>query len=183
MIPYGFCHCGCREKTRLAERNNPALGWVKGQPKRFIHNHHARLQEPKPLDRYVVEDRGHETPCWIWQGYVDPNGYGQIGRNKRAHRVVYEALCDPIPAGLELDHLCRVPTCVNPSHLEPVTRAENNRRSMSVSALNIRKTHCVNGHPLEGDNLYVHPASNSRRCKECHRVAERRRRDRLAVAS
>lgn len=48
---------------------------------------------------------------------------------RRAHRVVYESLVGPIPAGLELDHTCRVRRCVNPDHLEPVTHAENQRRS------------------------------------------------------
>lgn len=42
--------------------------------------------------------------------------------------MVFEELRRPIPVGLDLDHLCRVRSCVNPDHLEPVTRAENLRR-------------------------------------------------------
>ena len=34
----------------------------------------------------------------------------------------------PVPEGMQLDHLCRVPGCVNPDHLEPVSAAENVRR-------------------------------------------------------
>lgn len=71
--------------------------------------------------------------CWEWIGTRYGNGYGQAaigdgGRINQAHRVVYEALVGPIPEGLELDHLCRNPSCVNPDHLEPVTHAENMRR-------------------------------------------------------
>jgi hypothetical protein len=45
-----------------------------------------------------------------------------------AHRWAYEHFIGPIPAGLEIDHLCRVRHCVNPAHLEPVTKSENRRR-------------------------------------------------------
>jgi hypothetical protein len=68
--------------------------------------------------------------CWYWMAGLFRGGYGQFrfGRNTRAHRVAYEALVGEIPAGLDLDHLCRVRHCVNPEHLEPVTRKENIRR-------------------------------------------------------
>lgn len=76
--------------------------------------------------------------CWEWLATRTSNGYGQFWAGRysatgqplldSAHRVVYEALVGPIPAGLELDHLCRNAGCVNPAHLEPVTHAENVRR-------------------------------------------------------
>lgn len=87
-----------------------------------------------PLQRYVVEDRGHTTPCWIWQGKPDgDNGYGRVriggGRRMPAHRLFYEHHRGPIPEGLVPDHLCCVfSLCVNPDHLEPVTGTENVRR-------------------------------------------------------
>lgn len=68
--------------------------------------------------------------CWLWMGCCS-NGYGHMRRQKRcvlAHRFSYELHKGPIPEGLELDHLCRIPSCVNPDHLEPVTSAENTRR-------------------------------------------------------
>lgn len=80
---------------------------------------------------HVVEDRGYETPCWIWQGAKNSQGYGYLTiryKQWRAHRWVYEQRVGPIAAGLDLDHLCRQPDCVNPEHLEPVTEAENTRR-------------------------------------------------------
>jgi hypothetical protein len=76
---------------------------------------------------YEVSDNG----CWNFLGSLTPLGYGHLCRNKKfmgAHRYFYELRFGPIPKGLQLDHLCRNPTCVNPEHLEPVTNAENTRR-------------------------------------------------------
>lgn len=74
------------------------------------------------------------TGCWIWQRGKSSTGYGMVnhgGRVVGAHRMYYELLVGPIPNGLEIDHLCRVRACVNPDHMEPVTRAENVRRGTS----------------------------------------------------
>src|SRR5208282_1570897 len=73
--------------------------------------------------KYIVElvERITETGCWIWMGSLH-KGYGP-------HRESYELAKGNIPAGLQLDHLCRQKTCVNPAHLEPVTCRENIRRS------------------------------------------------------
>jgi hypothetical protein len=71
------------------------------------------------------------SDCWLWTGRQSESGYGVFkfhGRPHRAHRVAYLLNVGPIPADLELDHLCRVPLCVNPNHLEPVTGEENRRR-------------------------------------------------------
>jgi hypothetical protein len=107
--------------------------------------------------------------CWLWTA-SNTNGYGVIfhyGRYAKAHRVVYETLIGPIPAGLQLDHLCRVTLCVNPKHLEPVTMQENIRRgSGNGSALWAPPTHCAKGHELTADNVYV-TAAGKRLCKAC----------------
>ena len=66
--------------------------------------------------------------CLVWQGRIDANGYARAGKNW-AHRAVYEHEVGPIPNGMDLDHTCRNPPCVNSAHLEPVTRSEHCRRT------------------------------------------------------
>jgi hypothetical protein len=69
-----------------------------------------------------------ESGCWVWTGTRTNGGYGVIYR-KRAHRLMYEQVNGPIPAGLELDHTCENPPCINPDHLDAVTRPEHIRRT------------------------------------------------------
>ena len=119
------------------------------------------------------------TGCWLWTGGLQ-RGYGRFsfdGRCQRAHRVIYELLVGSISEDLEIDHLCRVKSCVNPAHLEAVTHQENIRRGMTgkVNHWNSRKTHCKRGHPLSGYNLYQRP-TGQRVCRECQRVSLRKRR-------
>lgn len=114
-------------------------------------------------ERVTVEDRGHTSPCWIWQLGVD-RGYGDCtlgGRHIKAHRVAYVAFVGPIPDGLHIDHLCRVRACCNPDHLEAVTCAENNRRSMPYRH---RKTHCECGAELTPE---VRSNRRTAQCKPC----------------
>jgi hypothetical protein len=82
--------------------------------------------------------------CWNWTNAPNHNGYGQYGsQGMRPHRIAYELLVGPIPDGLTLDHLCRNKLCVNPDHVEPVTRGENARRGN----LGRRTSLCKRGHP------------------------------------
>ena len=87
----------------------------------------------KPLLRRLVEKFQVADGCWIWTGATNGVGYGRVCTEDRrwvyAHRAMYELIVGPIPAGLDLDHLCRTRSCVRPDHLEPVTRGENARRS------------------------------------------------------
>lgn len=128
-------------------------------------------------------DVGAVTGCWLWQGNIDTKGYGRFGHEGRscyAHRVAYELLVGDIPEGLVLDHLCRVTACVNPAHLEPVTRVENIMRGEGYCATNARKSHCPQGHPLEGDNLMS--GLDYRRCRTCRNIYRRGLRARRAAA-
>jgi hypothetical protein len=125
-----LCQCSCGLPAPIAPQNNRSKGWVKGEPRPFINRHNRR----KPV-RYVEVDCGHFSPCWLWQLCKTPGGYGQHYDGTRlvvAHRWYYEQHVGPIPYGLDLDHLCRVRECVNPEHLEPVTRGENLRRGYAA---------------------------------------------------
>jgi hypothetical protein len=122
------------------------------------------------------------SDCWAWLGYLS-EGYGTFhvaGRPIPAHRFAYQLIVGPIPQGLQLDHLCRNRRCVNPAHLEPVTRRVNILRGESPTALNAAKTHCDHGHELVGANVYV-TYRGRRHCRACHREEERARRARLRV--
>lgn len=125
------------------------------------------------MEKVIVDPAG----CWLFTG-ARASGYGRIGMGGHsggvapAHRVVYEALVGPIPEGLDLDHLCRVRHCVNPEHLEPVTRRENLMRGETIPSQHAAKTHCVNGHLLEAENVRL-TKEGARRCKSCERIWRR----------
>lgn len=131
----GFCQCGCGQRTSLAQQTVAKLGHVKGQPVFYMRGHANRKRE-----KYAEEDRGYGTPCWIWQLWQTDENYGRITlqrvdggvSSQLAHRWVWEQKRGPIPHSLQLDHLCEQPACVNPDHLEPVTNAENVRRSRTT---------------------------------------------------
>lgn len=113
--------------------------------------------------------RGSIEDCWLWQGTQNSTGYGEFkvnGRDEKAHRIAYELLRAPIPEGLHIDHLCRVPLCVNPWHLEPVTPKVNSLRGISIWAENARKTYCVHGHPFNKANTILR-SGGRRGCRTC----------------
>lgn len=128
MPESGLCECGCGEAAPVASRTDRRAGYVKGEPRRFIVGHNRR-RTPEP---YRIEDRGYITPCWVWQRFVNKDGYGLLGRYGKtyaAHRFYYELHHGPIPGGYQVDHLCGVRSCVNPDHLEAVVQRENLRRA------------------------------------------------------
>ena len=111
------------------------------------------------------------TGCWLWTAAKDDDGYGLFsgrrgGDSIRAHIWAYEFLIGPVPNGLQLDHLCRKPACVNPYHLEPVPPRVNTLRGLAPSAVNAVKTRCKRGHPFTADNTYI-TATGSRSCRVC----------------
>lgn len=112
--------------------------------------HYRRLKNRGTTDARTLSERFHakyvvaDDGCWVWQDSVRSR-YGFLlvdGRKQMAHRVGYELLVGPIPEGMQLDHLCRNRTCVNPAHLEPVTQQENILRSENMAAKWARRTHC-----------------------------------------
>lgn len=120
--------------------------------------------------------------CWIWTGYVLPNGYVMFrppNENKEgAHRWIYKQLVGEIPTGFEIDHICRNTRCVRWSHLEAVTPEENKRRVRGLyHGWNAKKTHCKYGHEFNEENTRVR-RNGDRICRTCHMLATRVRRQR-----
>ena len=138
----------------------------------------ARLKSP---DLMPIADRIRSsssvdpaTGCWVWNKYKNKEGYGQIGfrsggKNQvhPAHRISYTYLVGPIPPGLQIDHLCRNKSCVNPEHLEPVTQQENIRRRPLSGPQG--RTDCPYGHANQ-----VFDKRGLRRCKTCAVIANRK---------
>jgi hypothetical protein len=130
-----------------------------------------------PLD-WILAHAGATGECWMWPFGKCTNGYGHLSIARRmvlVHRYTWIRLRGPIPAGLVLDHLCRNRACFNPDHLRVVTRLVNSTENIiGVNwQLNLAKTHCLRGHPLSGDNLYVTP-SGKRNCRTCKAASTRK---------
>lgn len=138
-----------------------------------------------PEERFWEKvDKNGPGGCWLWTASKISAGYGNFVPNGRgshtlAHRWAYEQAMGPIPAGADLDHLCRTPACVNPDHLEAVTHRENVLRGTSPSAGHARKTHCSHGHELVPENIYTPPSlPNARCCRTCRAAAAERSNER-----
>ena len=134
--------------------------------------------DPRLPARFWDKVQPQPNGCWLWAAGRFGNGYSQFwwrGRQQPAHRIAYQVLVGPIYEGLESDHLCRIPACVNPSHIEPVTRRENTMRG-DAPAINrarmLAKTVCLRGHPFDNVNTYHRP-DGYRGCKACQRMLVR----------
>lgn len=125
-------------------------------------------------DRFFSHVEKTDT-CWKWTGRrVNGNGpYGTYSSGSLAHRVSYMFHRGPIAAGMEIDHTCRNTLCVNPDHLEPVTRAENIRRRMQA------KPRCNRGHEYTGEGR---PDGHGRLCRICDRQRAREQYARILAA-
>lgn len=137
------------------------------------------MRSAEPASRIWPKIKRDPSGCWLWTAGCDPKGYGTIsvdGLTRRAHRYVYEVLVEPVDPELDLDHLCRVRACVNPSHLEPVTSVENTRRGEGHGS----EAHCPQGHSYEGENR---PRVHRRRRQHPPLLPSLRHRTSTALAS
>lgn len=177
-------------------------GWCKTHYYRWWRNGHPmalRPGLPPPIVRFWRCVQVDPDGCWTWTALLTELGYGRFSVNKRnhpAHRWLYEYLRGPLPRSLDVDHLCHNADpdcrggstclhrrCVNPAHLEAVSRRENTLRGKAIPAINARKTHCPRGHAYD----VIEP--NRRGCSVCikaHNVAgairRRERRERRNAA-
>jgi HNH endonuclease len=131
-------------------------------------------------DRFMSKVRVDDaTGCWVWQGYIDEDGYGRFtnhGETWRVHRITWAAYRDefePLDWRLTIDHLCRNRACCNPAHLRQVTIGENVRAGVGPASVNARKTRCIHGHPLDGVTVLrsgPHAGRRQRYCRTCKRA-------------
>lgn len=148
-----------------------ARNWMYSNMEEFVESTLAEM-----VDRF----RANVLPepnsgCWFWMGSDYNGGYGYfciqaMGKRKviAAHRFAYELLVGPIPEGYDVHHKCSIPCCVNPLHLEPLDRMTHvHITPRNIGSINAAKTHCINGHPLTGDDVRIR--GNSRQCKACAR--------------
>lgn len=120
--------------------------------------------------KYDVKSSG----CWEWNRSFTKGGY-PIYRafciHTTAHRISYAIFNGDIDDGMEIDHLCKNIKCVNPNHLEQVTRKENVKRSYKPM-----QSHCVNGHIFDEKNTYLKPSNGTRACRKCNKIRAKKNR-------
>jgi len=135
----------------------------------------------KDRDRFWKKVRLRQHGCWEWQASVRKDGYGRFAINSKpelSHRIAYYLVSGPMPRELEIDHLCRNRLCVNPSHMELVSKRVNILRGECHAANNKRKTHCKSGHELTELNIYT-VSLPKRKCKFCARARSARKYEKM----
>ena len=133
-------------------------------------------------ERLLAKAKRSESGCLTWTGYIDADGYGRMGYQGRSsvtvHRIAYMEWIGPIPAGIQIDHLCHTldetclggpdcphRACIEPSHLDLVTTGENTQRGRSFAPANGAKTECPQGHPYDEGNTILY--QGRRYCRQC----------------
>lgn len=132
IVPYGFCYCGCGQKTTIIRHSDAFNGLVGGEPRRYLKGHDKFIP---PIHRLLSQVEPHPVGCWLWTGPTSHNGYGKLSgcrsrgfkRMTFAHRLSYMIFRGPIPKGMEVCHRCDNPPCVRPDHLWLGTHTDNMR--------------------------------------------------------
>lgn len=171
------CACGCGGLTKST----------------YMTGHHRKVKgAPPPVPAKPVDQRIRKSStvqsngCWTWNLSTDSDGYGSIkvaGKTRYAARVSYEVFVDDIPEGMVVHQVCKDRSCVNPDHLETITRKESTARGESDPLKNFAvyyerrrsATHCPHGHPWDEENTRV--SNGQRVCRSCIRENQRRRRE------
>ncbi len=120
---------------------------------------------PARLRSFMAKIVTAKSGCWLWTAGTSDNGYGSFGGHN-AHRTAYLWFIGDIPPGADVDHTCRQPLCVNPAHLQAVTRSENLRLVYK------RAKTCRRGHPWVPDNIITR-RDGVRTCRACRLLTNR----------
>ncbi|MFI2247852.1 HNH endonuclease [Rhodococcus sp. NPDC019609] len=169
------CGCGCGELVRV-DPSHEGLFYLSGHGVQTnVISPVAKLRNgvtSQPVSEHGRVSYGLTDDCDIWTGPKSPQGYGRVylavpgkkrrGRSVQTHRLAYALVHgEESILGLTVDHLCAVPLCCNPNHLEAVSIAENLRRAGEM----VRT--CPAGHPYDEDNTY-YGLEGHRRCNQCN---------------
>lgn len=116
------------------------------------------------LDLFISHVEKADNDCWNWTAYINTGGYGMFGLENAktilAHRWMYAYMYGNLTPGKFIDHLCSNRRCVNPDHLEEVTRQENIKRASE------RQKCCKHGHLYDKANTILNKRG-IRRCRIC----------------
>jgi len=141
--PKSLCQRGCGKPAPIAKQTDTRLGYVAGQPKRFIYGHHQRhLRLPIPTRFWSkVNKLGPKQPhmssrCWLWTGARTGKqgtnllyGHMNVGNRKykkATHLAIFLRTGQwPAPKPNQVRHKCDVPLCVRWSHLAQGTAQDD----------------------------------------------------------
>ncbi|MFC6012692.1 HNH endonuclease [Nocardia lasii] len=171
------CGCGCGELLTVAASVTVAVVYLDGHGVATGAAVSPAVKLRKGLVPQPVSERGKTLygltgDCQVWTGSKNEMGYGRMyvrvpgqkrkGRVMQVHRLAYElANGEDSALNLTIDHLCGVPLCCNPRHLEAVTIGENLRRAAMVILA------CPKGHPYDDENT-DYSSDGHRRCRQCN---------------
>ncbi len=171
------CGCGCGELVTVAASVAIAVVYLDGHGVMSGAAVSPAVKLRRGLVPQPVSERGKTLygltgDCQVWTGSKNKMGYGRMyvrvpgqkrkGRVIQVHRLAYElANGEGSALDLTVDHLCGVPLCCNPRHLEAVTIGENLRRAAMVILA------CPQGHPYDDENTDYSPDGH-RRCRQCN---------------
>lgn len=140
----------------------------------------GKTPQQRFAERYTINPI---TGCWNWMGSINGKGYAYLwvpdeirnekrpgkGRTLQAYRLGWVWKYGPVPRGSDLHHICQNTICVNPDHLEVITRSDHMRKADTICGKNLLKTQCPKGHPYDKENTYTPPNRKARFCRRCER--------------
>ena len=134
--------------------------------------------EAQRFDEKVALGAGDD--CDLWTAGKDGDGYGFFwlrGKTPRAHVISWQrANGRKVREGLQINHLCRTPSCTKAAHLQECTPRENVLHGNTFASENLAKTRCPKDHELTEENCTPSVWAQGRRdCLICNRDASRDR--------